>query len=487
MKNSATLDSIVLNKEKALPSFLLLLSFVEMWERFSYYGMRALLVIYLTSQLGFSDPSAYALYSLFAAVGYAGPPIFGILADKIFGAKYVILLGGITITIGHLVMALGENVQNGIFLGLACIAIGTGAFKGNITNLLGACYKNDPASSDNGFTIFYVSINLGACISAIACGYVAKTYGWNYGFGLAGLGMILGLVAFIRLDYILKNEGNRVKDSKLSMNLLLISGISILIILTTFALQNAETFTNILNMFGLVMLNAYLYIYYKATAKDRVNLITILIMAIFLCLFFGMEMQLGSLISLFTDRNIDKVVFGIEISAAMSQAINPFSIIILGSIIGTLKSSTKNQMLKITFGLATISICFGILYLGCLNANINGEVNYLYLLIAVIMMSIGELLIAPVIQSQVSLLAPAQYKGFIMGILMLSLAFANTLGGALTAKLMSVPQIDGHVNMLESLKIYSNGFQQVALYNLVVVLVFILSIPILNRAYKKTS
>jgi POT family proton-dependent oligopeptide transporter len=140
-----------------LPNFLKLLFFVEMWERFSYYGMRGLLVIFLTSQLGFKDERAYAIYSVFAAIGYAGPVLAGLLADKLVGFRNMILSGGILITLGHATMSLIELKSDLIYVGLALIAVGTGMFKGNITNLLGACYASHDPERSRGLTLFYVA------------------------------------------------------------------------------------------------------------------------------------------------------------------------------------------------------------------------------------------------------------------------------------------------------------------------------------------
>lgn len=189
------------------PKFVLLLSFVEMWERFSYYGMRALLVVFMTSVYGFNDPKAYAIYSVYAALSYAGPVLGGIIADRLMGFKKMIMLGAVINCFGHTAMACSETSEMMFTIGLGFVAFGSGMFKGNISNLLGSCYSLSDPKRDSGFTLFYVGINLGGFLASILCGYVAHAYGWHYGFGLAGLGMLLGLLALLRFRSILEGKG----------------------------------------------------------------------------------------------------------------------------------------------------------------------------------------------------------------------------------------------------------------------------------------
>ena len=190
-----------------MPKFLKLLFFVELWERFSYYGMRALLILFLTKSLGFTDPKAYALYSLFAALGYAAPVVGGILADRIFGFRRMVVIGGVVMCLGHGLMALTELWNGVMYFGLGFIAIGTGLFKGNVSNLLGCCYAPEDPNRDKGFTLFYVAVNLGSVLASLACGYVGEKIGWHYGFGLAGVGMVLGLIVFLKYQSVLEDHG----------------------------------------------------------------------------------------------------------------------------------------------------------------------------------------------------------------------------------------------------------------------------------------
>lgn len=457
------------------PPFLKLLFFVEMWERFSYYGMRSLLVLFLTSHLGFKDVKAYSIYSLFAAIGYAGPVLGGFIADRLMGFRNMVMLGGIIITIGHFFMALIELEPKLIYFGLALIAVGSGMFKGNIANLLGSCYKPNDSNRMRGFNLFYVSINLGSSIATISCSYIAYLYGWHYGFAAAGLGMFIGLIIFAKFKYILGDNGDSPRPSlmtKRMFSVIIISSVLIAIIVMKMLIYS-EFFTNIIALSGAVVFSIFAYITFSSPKEQRQKLLALTILLIFFISFFALEMQLGSLINLFTERNVINTLFGVVVPASISQAINPTSIIIFGVLAGAyMKFDKKYATAIFAFGLLTMPICFVILYLGCLDANMDGKVAYLYLVAGLAFMSLGELCIGPLIQEQANLLAPKTLRGFVMGIVMLAAALSN-LSGVIIAKFMSVPSINGEVNPLESLEIYKEGFWKIAMFNLSLALLFL--------------
>ena len=252
-------------------------------------------------------------------------------------------------------------------------------------------------------------------------------------------------------------------------------------------LESAEFFANILSIVGLIVFGIFAYIVIKSPSIQRQNLIALATMIFFLMCFFGLEMQLGSLINLFTARNIDNEVLGIMIPPSVSQAINPISIVLIGSLLGTyMKFDRKYSTLMLGLGLATLVICFTILYIGCVTADNNGKVGYIYLVIAISFMSLGELCIAPLVQSQATMLAPPNLRGFIMGIVMLSLAFSN-LAGIILSKFMSVPSVEGKVDVIESLAIYKAGFLNITFFNLGIVVVFLLCSIFLHKVLLKQN
>jgi proton-dependent oligopeptide transporter, POT family len=482
----------VLNEQKSAPSLLLLL-FIEAWERFSYYGMRALLVLYLTSSLGFDDPKAYKIYALFAAIIYAIPPLAGILADKYVGFQKIMIIGAIIMCLGHFSLGLTYFSSSFIYLGLPLIAAGTGFFKGNVTSLLGAIYEDEKIDSfarDKGFSLFYVAINFGSAISSVLCGYIAYKFGWHYGFAIAGIGMLISLLTFLKYRYILGNHGisPNVKQDIFSSTEIVkaLSLGSFLVIFPFFVIYCNEFFSSYFGYFGLIVVGILCKVLYNCSSQERGCTLLLMILTFFLFCFFAIEMQLGSLIVLFTERNVDRMIAGYEIPSATLQAINPFTILILGPILsGFLSTLNKNgPFTRFSLGLFSNVICFILIYVGCLYSS-DGKSNLIYLVFGVIFMALTELCIVPLLQSLFTTLSPTRYKGFLMGILMFALSYSN-LTAILISKFMSIsPQkmADPEASMM----VYREGFLYILLFNIGLFLLFLIIRPFLNRLFKKCS
>ena len=380
------------------------------------------------------------------------------------------------------------------YMGLSLIAVGSGLFKGNIFSLLGDHYKEDPAQRSRGFTIFFVSISFGAFFAGIACGYIAKLYGWHLGFSIAGLGVLLGVFTFFKYQHHLYPHCGLPPSTELANRSWFGMSLSTITFLTSLAisvpiamiLRYSEYFSTILPFCGVVILIQYIHIMINSSPETRINLLILMMLLIFKLMFYSMELQIGSFINLFTARNVSGHFLGLDIPAAASQSINPFSIILLGFLMGRyMKFDPKNNVLRFGFGLFTMVICFFILYLGCLNVDANAKVPYIYLFTAISFMGLGELLISPFVYSQASQLAPKNLKGFFMGVMMLSMAYSSFAGIPLS-RIFSVPSIHGKVNLWESLSIYKTGFYYVTIFSLSVFFVFLLFAPFIHKyTYKK--
>jgi POT family proton-dependent oligopeptide transporter len=481
--------------ESKFPPFLSLLFFVDMWERFSYYGMRALLVLFLINKLGFSDPEAYGLYSLFAALAYAGPIIGGVIADKILGFRKMVLLGGIILTAGHILMFFEEINDVFLYLGLGTIAVGTGFFKGNIANLLGECYLPKDPERDRGFTLLFVSVNLGATLAVLTCSYVAKIYGWNYGFGLAAVGMGAGLLTFLKSHKkIIGDKGGPPSKELITkpffMGLRPFSAMLMLGMvascLAAFMLKYNIIFTQLLAFTGIFVLIYTAKIVLALEEKSRKRMIALGVVMLFFMLFFSVEMQLGSLFNLFAERNVDKYIFGYALPASISQSINPFTILVMGPILSFyfVKKGGKWNIARVAYSLLLTTCSFAILYLGCEFADESGQISFVYLLLGIGAIALGELFIAPVLYNFGTLVPPAHLRGFTMGIIMFSLSLAN-LSGNIIAKFMSVPTGKNRMNdSLESLAIYQDGFMKIFFFYLTIFILYVLIMPKLNKYLK---
>lgn len=482
--NTYILNSRLIDRVRKLPNFLLLLSFVEMWERFSYYGMRALLVIFLVKEFHFDDPKAYAIYSVFAAISYAGPVLGGILADKLMGFRKMVVMGAIVTFMGHMLMASGPLEDSLFYMGLGAVALGAGLFKGNIANLLGEFYKKEDPCRDHGFTIFYVGVNLGGFLGTIFCGYVAHLFGWHYGFGLAGIGMLLGLLVLYRFAAILESKGlcpnpkllqKRFSPLKLNLETILWGGAVLGCLLSSLILVYSERTTLFFGILGVVVIAYLVREFKKADRSDRKNIIKLAIYMIFFMSFFALEMQLGSLGVLFAERNVNNNVLGILIPSTVSQSINPLIIFTFGGMVSEFWARRGGNKCALRFGsgLGLMAISFLVFYIGCQLANAQGLVNFSYLFLGQMVMSIGELCLAPLVLSLTSELAPRGMKGAMMGIIMLSLSFSN-LAGILIGKFMAVPTLpSGECNALVSLEIYGEGFLKIMIFNVLITLIFI--------------
>jgi len=280
------------------PKGLFILFLTEMWERFSYYGMRAILVLYITEKvtadnpgLGWSDGEALALYGWYTMLVYVMSIPGGIIADRFLGQKKTVLIGGLLLVAGHGILAVEEMWA--FYTGLVLIILGVGGLKPNISTMVGGLYKEGDPRRDSGFTIFYIGINVGAAASSLLVGWVGETIGWHYGFGLAGIGMLLGLSIYLWGQKYLTEVGNYTPPKKIEGST-----------------KNAPL---------------------TKIEKDRV--IVVLLSFIIIIVFFGAFEQAGGLMNLYTKEKINRVVLGYELPASIFQALNAIFIIIFGTLV----------------------------------------------------------------------------------------------------------------------------------------------------------
>jgi POT family proton-dependent oligopeptide transporter len=308
--------------------------------------------------------------------------------------------------------------------------------------------------------------------------------------------MLLGLMYFVKHKGVLKNVGNppindrliSVKLFGLSVKTVTLIGSFIVAIMFAKMLSMSEEFSKVLFFSGICVLIYLSFIIAKLPNADRINMLLLMVLVVFFMVFMALEMQLRALFSLFTDRNVEKEVFGLYIPAAVSQSINPFSIIILGPFLSSffMKLGEKFSMLRFAAGLLTMVLCFAILYIGCDLANAAGMVSFGYLFVAISLMGLGELCICPLMQNLCSKLAPKNLRGFMMGVLMLALSFSN-LAGIVIAKFVSIPETSGDFNPLLSLAIYKQGFLDISQFSLGLLLLFAVLYPVLNRILNKST
>ncbi|WP_296704909.1 peptide MFS transporter [Algoriphagus sp.] len=458
------------------PKGLMTLFFTEMWERFSYYGMRALLILFMTTAivdggLGFDDKTSGAIYGLYTMGVYLLALPGGWLADRLFGLKKSVWYGGIIIALGHFTMALPGLISlgqesntvkdslssldtNSFFLGLVLIVLGTGLLKPNISSIVGQLYAPGSSKRDAGFSIFYMGINIGALIAPIACSTLAA-YDWHLGFGLAGFGMVLGLIQYKLTNKSLDGLGETPviespeeieSNKKLKSMVTWIGSVLLAVVVFLFSGVISIDVSLIAGVSGYVIaIVAFGYLGYvmafgglSKPDRNKVGVITILFL--FSAMFWSGFEQAGSTLNLFAERFTDRTVFGWEIPTGYFQSINSMFIIIFAPIFGAMwvwlgrRNLEPSSPLKFTFGLLLLGVGFFVMYFAAKIAASGDLAAPTWLILTYMLHTFGELSLSPVGLSLVTKLAPKAYGGQMMGIWFLSVALGNLIAGLIAGE-----------------------------------------------------
>lgn len=460
---------------KRQPPALAVMFLTEMWERFGFYIVQGLLVLYMTQYFGYSDNKSYSILGAFTALAYISPIVGGHLADRLLGFVTTTVWGGFILMIGYALLAIPSR---GIFFypGLATIIIGTGMFKPCISSLLGAQYDTDDPRRDSGFTIFYVGINSGAFLAGLSSGYIKNAFGWHVSFLLASIGLIIGLATFLfGLRYIkyIKPQRKIPRHYKLQLFLYCI----LAIIGINFLLQVNALAEWVLPGFGVVLL-AYLTMLTTQQDEDYRRRMTLLIILIVSSIVYWMlYLQMFFSANLFVDRLVHKEVFGVQLTTTVFYASESVFIILLGPFFAwlwhTLSRHNKNPSLltKFILGIFFGGLGFFILSMSTRFPNADGLVQPGWVFFSYFLITVGELLLSPIGLSAVTMLAPSHLVGFMMGVWFVAIGFGGVFAGA-AAKLSSVP--DTVTLTSEMLAIYGQAFMDYAgiAFFVVVVLFF---------------
>ncbi|AOH86237.1 MFS transporter [Sphingomonas panacis] len=434
------------------PRALFMLFFAEMWERFSYYGMRAILVFYLTKHFLFAKDPSYAVYGAYTSLVYVTPVIGGYLADRYLGARKAVLAGGILIAIGHLMIALFEGpvgeqgiYLNGFYLALATIVIGTGFLKANISVLVGQLYARNDIRRDPAFSIFYMGINAGAWIGPIIIGILGETVGWSWGFGAAGIGMVLGQIVFVVFQRELHGVGRPVSPELLRKPV--VAGLSrewiiyiaaFLSIGVAWWLIRSEGAVGLL-LGGFSALTVALIVYLAVWTLPRVERDRIFA-AMFLValspLFWALFEQAGSSLNVFTDERVDRVMLGWTVPASVFQSVNSAFIITLAPLFAGLwtwlakRRLEPSVPLKFGIGLMLVGVGFIVLVAGA-TASGNGLTPALFIILLYMFHSMAELCFSPIGLSSMTRLSVASMTGLMMGTWFLATAAGNFIASVI--------------------------------------------------------
>jgi POT family proton-dependent oligopeptide transporter len=437
------------------PKGLAIIFLTEMWERFSYYGMRALLVLYLVHALGYKDEDAQVMYGIYTGLVYVTPLIGGWIADRWLGMRLASVIGGIVMMLGHFAMA----VPSLLHVALGLLIVGNGFFKPNTSSMVGELYEGvDDPRRDGGYTIFYMGINLGAFFSPFVCGTLGEKLGWHYGFASAGVGMLIGLITLLSFQGWLGRAGLRPDQQSVAWKHApkIVAWAAGCVAFVYAALAVAPYYLALAIVIKVVLALALVASAIwlpgliagkkkqgneKLTAKEWQRVIAICILTLFSIFFWMGFEQAGGSMNLFADKQTARTLGGFVVPASWFQSINPFGIMLFAPVFATIWTALNRSRFalpdpaKQALGLIVLGLSFIIMFRAQNLAEAVGLVSPLWLAGAYFLQTLGELMLSPVGLALTSRAAPVRVAALLMGVWMLSNAAGNYLAGSL-AKIM---------------------------------------------------
>ena len=488
------------------PRGLGLLFVTEMWERFSYYGMRAILVLYLVNALKWDTAHAANLYGTYTMLVYLTPVIGGYLADRFIGTRRSLVVGSIVISLGHFTLAFPG--MTAFYIGLGLIIIGTGFFKSNVSTMVGQIYRDGDPRRDSGFTIFYMGINTGAFLGPIVCGGLAQSsrFGWHYGFAAAGVGMVLGLIGYLwgRERYlpgigvsVSRKEAAAARAAAAALsadpesNPALHGGIGAVVGAVVGWFLGSGNYLGVL--MGLVIGAALGVTLLGSHGEERKRVIALFIVVFFVIFFWAAYEQAGSSMNLFADKNTDLHAGSLMIPSSWFQSVNPAAILIFAPVFAGLWTSLgksgrePSTALKMVLGLALLATGFVFLVIGGSRADSGVLVSPFWLVAAYTFHTLGELCLSPVGLSYVTKVAPVRFAGLLMGVWFLANAAANKIAGSLAAFTPTpgeAPQAraTGLGGFIQSMSATNHGFYMIfVVAGFAAAALMLLFVPLLKR------
>ena len=469
------------------PKGLYVCFFTELWERFSFYGMKFLLVLYLTKYHLFTDAASLDVLGAYAGLVYLVPVIGGMLADRYLGARKAVLFGGILLVVGHALMAVegqaatevtgvitrDTSALNVFYLALAFIIIGVGFLKPNISTIVGKLYADNDPRRDSGFTIFYMGINLGSFAATLICGWLGETYGWAYGFGAAGIGMFFGLIFFLKGQKYLYGHADPDDPELLRKKVLgpiniewAIYLVSIASLALVWFVVQREAWVHSGQWVFLAAATGFMmfYAFMRCDSVERSRLIVLMILILSTIVFWALFEQAGASMTFFADRVMERNAFGIEFKASQFGSLNAGFIIILAPVFAWLwiwlskRNLEPSTPAKFGIGLIQAGLGFGALVLGATMPEASGKVAMIWLVLAYLLHTTGELALSPVGLSAVTKLAPKKIVGFSMGTWFLATALSETLATRLSKFAAFDAEASATMTMTEQVAKYSELF-----------------------------
>lgn len=458
---------------------------IELWERFGYYGMTAVVVLFMVQKLGYTDDRANLTFGAFAALAYTVPAVGGWIGDKLLGSRRTMVLGAVILLLGYIGLAIPDRPEL-LFPALGLVAVGGGIFKANPANMISKLYEGDPAQLDSAFTMYYMAVNIGATASQLATPLIAIKFGWHVAFAVCAAGLVVGIINYFAMSRYLQHVGSEPDFEPLNMKrlILVLIGIVIGVVLVTFIVQNLLVaratvvlgFITMLAIFG-IMMN-------KGTERERKGLISVLILTALGMLFFIFYQQMSTSLTLFSLRNVDLNLFGYEVPAGQVQALNPIWIFLLSpglawlyNKLGKGEGGDFHISTKFAMGFAVLSLGF-FTYGFSGNFATEGKVSFMWMITGYGFQSLGELLISGLGLAVVARYVGPKLRGFIMGVWFLATGISQYLG-SMVATYASVPQ--DVTNPVDTLPLYTNLFTKLGIVAIIGTVIAAALIPTMKK------
>lgn len=473
------------------PKSLYLLFFTELWERFGFYTLQTIIILYMTKGLMMADHQANLLFAAFSSLLYLTPILGGYIADNFLGFQRTIIIGGILFIVAYILAAFPNKSL--FFLGLSILICANGFFKPNVSSIVGELYQENDPRRDGGFTLFYMGINIGALIPPLIAGVLVTKYGWHSGFILAAIGMTVGQVIFMLGKKSLGQAGlypkgnPDKKDVSLRFYLLLTLGVLSVIAFCQLAFHFPETTNLITELAAVAVFCAVIFFLFKEPLAQRKKMFASLILILISVTFWSLYNQTFTSLMLFADRNMEKQILGIPLDAEATQFFNPFFIILLSPILSRFwirldkHGLNPGTSLKFALGILLMSAGYLVLALGShFFGNDTGTTSAWWLVASYFLQTTAELLISPIGLAMITVLCPKHLVGMMMGVWFFSQAASFAIGGAL-ANMAAIPQ---QMTQIESLPIYSHAFLLFGSVSLVMTVISFALVPLINRMIK---
>jgi len=435
---------------------------IEMWERFGYYGMTAVVVIFMVQKLSYTDDRANLTFGAFTALAYAVPAAGGYIGDRLLGTKRTMVLGAVLLACGYVLLAVPDR-PGLLFPALALVAVGGGIFKANPANLISKIYEGDPAKIDSAFTMYYMAVNVGATVSQIATPLIAIHFGWHVAFAVCAAGLVLGLLNYLVMNRYLSHVGSKpdFEPVRFGRLVVILAGIAVATFCVSFIIQNRDVARAVVALAFVAMVFIFWWMMKKGTERERKGLWAVIILTAEGMLFFIFYQQMSTSLTLFSLRNVDLDLFGYQVPAGQVQALNPIWIFILSpglawlyNRMGKGEGGDFHISTKFAMGFAILALGFFLYGISGTAAH-GGKVSFGWMVAGYAFQSLGELLISGLGLAVVARYVTPSLRGFLMGVYFLSTGLSQYMG-SWVATYASVPE--GVTSPVQSLPLYTNLF-----------------------------